>query len=95
MKRSEFVKFRAHVRKDQENLWNWYKVTVQSTDKRIVFAGLGRISMLSFELCADDRIECKLWRPDGLWVNQRFYDEAWDANRRLAIWVHDETEEDW
>ena len=95
MRRSEFVKFRAHARKIQGNLWNWHGIIVQSTDKRVVFAGLGKDSMISFEPADDGRIECRLWRPDGLWVNQRFYDEAWDANRRLSMWVHDETEEDW
>ena len=95
MRRSQFVRFRARVRQVQENLWEWHRIIVQSTDKRVVLAGLGKDSMISFEDCVDGRIECKLWRPDKNWVNQRFYSFAWDANRRLAQWVHDETEEDW
>ena len=95
MKRSEFVKFRMLARKNQELLWDQCGVIVQSTGKKVTFAGLGRISMLSFELADDGRIECKLWRPDGLWVNQRFYVFAWDAKRRLKMWLYNEKEEDY
>ena len=93
MKRSEFVKFRAHVRQYQGNFWKHNRMIVQSDDSMIIIAGLGRISMISFGDCEDGRIECKLWRPDGLWVNQRFYDSCWEANSRLAQWIADEKEE--
>lgn len=105
MRRTQWSKFKARLRKSAPLMWEWHKalasVTKDSKGNEIaVVLGMGRERSLEFRPHEGDRIECHEVDLNGIRYNFRVFEEAdgsyedWKrhASKQLAQYVHKEGE---
>lgn len=89
MRRTEWSKFKAKVRKSAPLMWEFHKVLVGVTlegvtkdskgSEILVATGMGRERSLVFRPCEGDRIECFEVDKHGLRYNFRVFEEAYGS----------------